>query len=174
MFANFLIKSKSQKNCHKIEFFCVFSVKTFQRARDFMLNKTSNLKFVLFVVFAVFISNAFANTDKNLGKITGEVDISLKQEKISARLKYDYVAVGEAEPEIKFYLSENFNVTKVKCGRCSAFKFDKAQRLPTLTISLEKPLQPGDRLPIEIEYNGDLKGMYHKEHRFLELGLDWF
>jgi hypothetical protein len=140
-----------------------------------MLNKTSNLKFVLFVVFAVFISNAFANTDKNLGKITGEVDINLKQEKISARLKYDYVAVGEAEPEIKFYLSENFNVTKVKCGRCSAFKFDpKAQRLPTLTISLEKPLQTGERLPIEIEYKGDLKGMYHKDHRFLELGLDWF
>ncbi|HEX8266771.1 MAG TPA: hypothetical protein VF596_15325, partial [Pyrinomonadaceae bacterium] len=140
-----------------------------------MQNKTSNLKFVLFVVFAVFISNAFANTDKNIGKITGEVDINLKQEKISARLKYDYVAVGEAEPEIKFYLSENFNVTKVKCGRCSAFKFDpKAQRLPTLTISLEKPLQTGERLPIEIEYDGDLKGMYHKEHRFLELGLDWF
>ncbi len=75
-----------------------------------MPNKTSNLKSVLFVVFAVFISNAFANTDKNIGKITGEVDINLKQEKISSRLKYDYVAVGEAESEIKFYLNENFNL----------------------------------------------------------------
>ena len=140
-----------------------------------MPNQIRKLRFILLAVIAIFISNAFANTDKSIGKITGEVDINLKQEKISARLKYDYVGVGEAESEIKFYLSENFNVTKVKCGRCQPFKFDRqAERLPTLTIPLEKPLRTGERVAIEIDYSGDLKGMYHREHRFLELGLDWF
>jgi hypothetical protein len=136
-----------------------------------MLNKLCKLQFILFVIFVIFISNAYGNT----GKITGEVDINLKREKISAQLKYDYVAVGEPEPEIKFYLNENFNVGKVKCKNCTGFKFErKTERFPTLTISLEKPLQTGERMTIEIEYNGDLKEMYHREHQFLELGLDWF
>ena len=140
-----------------------------------MPNKTCKLKFGLLALMVIFISNAYGNADENLGKITGEVNINLKQETISAKLKYDYVAVGEPETEIKFYLNDDFNVSKVKCARCQAFKFErKTERFPTLTISLDKPLQTGERVTIEIEYDGSLKEMYNKEHRFLELGLDWF
>lgn len=140
-----------------------------------MPNQIRKLNFILPAVFLFFISNAFANTDKPIGKITGEVDINLKQEKISARLNYDYVASGETEAEIRFYLNDDFNVGKVKCRICKSFKFErKTERFPTLTISLAKPLQTGERVTIEIEYDGSLKEMYKREHRFLELGLDWF
>lgn len=128
------------------------------------------LKLVLFaVLLIVFSKDAFASA------ITGEVNLSLKQEKISAKLKYVYAANGEAEREIKLYLNENFNVTKVKCRTCQSFKFDRAAKpLATLTISLEKPLQTGESLSLNIEYDGSLKEMYRKEFNFLELGLDWF
>jgi hypothetical protein len=140
-----------------------------------MLNKFGKLKYILFAIFVLFLSNAYGITDKKVGKITGEATINLKQEKISAKLEYDYVAIGEPENEIKLYLNENFNVGKVKCGRCQSFKFDRAAKpQATLTISLEKPLQKEERLLLKIEYDGSLKEMYRKEHNFLELGLDWF
>lgn len=140
-----------------------------------MLNKFCKLKFVLFVACVLCVSNAFGIDDKNFGKITGEVSLFLKQEKIAAKLKYDYVAVGEPEAEIKFYLNETFNVSEVKCRICRSFKFDReAKPLATLTIVLGKTLQRGERVLLNIEYDGSLKEMWRKEFNFLELGLDWF
>jgi hypothetical protein len=140
-----------------------------------MLNKLCRLKFVLFVACLLCVSNVFGVAEKKLGKITGEVSLFLKQEKISAKLKYDYVAIGEAENEIKFYLNENFNVARVKCRICQSFKFDReAKPLATLTIVLGKTLQKGERVLLNIEYDGSLKEMFQKEFNFLELGLDWF
>jgi hypothetical protein len=54
-----------------------------------MPNKFRRLKFVLFVAFVLFVSNVFGIDDGNFGKITGEVNLFLKQEKIAAKLKYD-------------------------------------------------------------------------------------
>ncbi len=140
-----------------------------------MLNIICKSRFAAVAVLVIFASSVFGFSAEKNGKITGEVVINLKQEKISAKLKYDYVAANEPEAEIKFYLNENFSVGKVKCGNCRAFKFDReAEPLPTLTIALKKTLQTGERLLIDIEYDGSLREMFHKEHNFLELGLDWF
>jgi len=137
--------------------------------RVLVLNK---LKFALFAVPILFFNINAYGVD---GEITGEVSINLKQEKLSAKLKYDYAAVGEPETEIKLYLNENFNVTKVRCRTCQSFKFDRAAKpLATLTISLRKPLQKNERLSLKIEYDGSLAEMYRREFNFLELGLDWF
>ncbi|HUF04945.1 MAG TPA: hypothetical protein VMM38_12315 [Aridibacter sp.] len=136
-----------------------------------MPQKIYKVSFAVIAVLAVFVLNHYANT----GKITGEINLNLQEEKIFARLKYDYVATGEPESHVKFYLNESFNVKLVECARCRSFKFDReSERLPVLIIPLAEPLQKGERLMIEIEYDGSLAEMYHREFRFLELGLDWF
>lgn len=139
-----------------------------------MLKKLCKVNFTLSIVL-ICISNVFGIANENYGKITGEINLSLKEEKISAKLKYDYVAVNEPETEIKFYFDGSFNFSKVKCRNCQSFKFDReAKPLPTLTIILKETLPKDGRLSIEIDYDGSLKDMFNKEHSFLELGLDWF
>jgi hypothetical protein len=140
-----------------------------------MMKKCCRVKVVLLIISLFLAADAFGFAEKKVGKITGDVDFNLKQQKIAAKLKFDYVAAGEPESEIKLYLNEKFNVRRVECKNCRAFNFDAAAKpLATLTIALTKTLQSGERLSLHIEYDGDFSEMFHKEHDFLELGLDWF
>jgi Peptidase family M1 domain len=112
---------------------------------------------------------------QNIGKIDGDVTINFDAETLSAKLKYDYVVTGEAEAVIKFYLNKAFDVKSVRCRLCRSFNFDRqAQPRPSLLIDLTEPLASGKRVTIEIEYGGSLNGIYNREHKFLELGLDNF
>lgn len=140
-----------------------------------MLKRYCQSKVGLFIICLFYAVQVFGSSAEKVGKITGDIDLRLKEQRILAKLKLDYVVIGEPETEIKFYLNENFNVREVKCKVCGAFKFDReAKPLAVLTIPLKKTLSPGEHLPIKIEYDGELAEMFHKEHQFLELGLDWF
>ena len=139
-----------------------------------MRNLSHCPKLLFLAISLIFTLAASGSAATDVGEITGEIDLSLKQQRISAKLKYVYVAGEVPEPEIKLYLNEKFTVSRVKCRICTAFNFDqKARRFPTLTVTLKQPLPPRERLPIEIDYEGDISESYHKEHDFLELGLDW-
>jgi hypothetical protein len=110
-----------------------------------------------------------------LGKINGEVIISFRAEELSAKMTYEYIATEQKEEAVTFYLNEAFNVKQVRCELCQSFDFDRqAKPRPSLNIKLKKPLTKGKRLPITIEYAGSLKDIYNRDHKFLELGLDWF
>ena len=144
---------------------------------------THQLKLWAFlVVFGLAGSGSAAQSHKavpekeELGKIRGEVNISLREERISAKLTYDYIMYEETET-LFFYLNENFNVKQVKCRSLQSFRFDRqAKPLPSLMLNLKESLRKGQRVSVEIEYEGSLKGIYKKEPKFLELGLDnfWF
>jgi hypothetical protein len=133
--------------------------------------------FLVLAIFLIVCLQVKGRTLNEVGRITGEVTINLREEKLIANLKYDYIATEETESSVKFYLNRNFNVKKVKCRSCTSFNFESpANSRPTLLINLKKPLQKGARLPINIEYEGDIEEIYKSEHEFLELGLDnfWF
>ena len=112
-----------------------------------------------------------------LGKIDGDIVINFAAEQLSAKLKYDYVAIEDRNDSIVFYLNSTFEVNKVTCSLCASFVFDReAKPDPSLTIKLKKPLPKGRRLTLNVEYTGSLKGIYKPDYKFLELGLDnfWF
>jgi hypothetical protein len=109
------------------------------------------------------------------GGISGEVKIDFAAQKLSAKLKYDYLASKTKESAIHFYLNEAFYVQNVTCRLCLSFNFDRqAKPNPSLIISLKRPLARGERIPLQIEYDGSLKGIYRSDYKFLELGLDYF
>jgi hypothetical protein len=111
---------------------------------------------------------------QNEGKVTGNVSLNIKEQTISAKLKYDYVNTRENESELKFYLNGDFVVSRVKCKICTAYEFDSKAKIPTLTVQLNKPIAKNERVRIEFDYSGKLGEMYHKEQEFLEMGLDFF
>ena len=128
---------------------------------------------LLVLVFSLLFS---AETQAQpLGKIDADVTINFAAETIAAKLKYDYVATEENESLIKFYLNKAFDVKTVRCRLCQSFNFDRtAEPRPSLLINLTEPLTKGKRLTLEIEYGGSLNGIYNRDHKFLELGLDNF
>ena len=136
-----------------------------------MSAKTYAALFVL--VFSLhFSTEAQAQT---LGKIDADVAINFAAETVAVSMKYDYVATEENESVIKFYLNKAFDVKTVRCRLCQSFNFDhQAEPRPSLLINLTEPLAKGKRLLIEIEYSGSLNGIYNRDHKFLELGLDNF
>lgn len=112
-----------------------------------------------------------------IGNIDGKIAINFAAEQLLAELKYNYIATEDRSDTVVFYLNEAFNVKKVTCRLCASFNFDRqADPNPSLIIKLKRPLAKGQRLPIEIEYTGNLQGVYKRDYRFLELGLDnfWF
>lgn len=135
---------------------------------------------VLFVLLWVFLSatGIQGQPDRSaIGNVDGKVVINFAAEQLSAKLKYDYIATEDRPDTVVFYLNEAFDVKKVTCRVCVSFNFDRqADPNPSLVIKLKKPLAKGQRLPLEIEYTGNLKGIYKRDYRFLELGLDnfWF
>ncbi|MGI8544234.1 MAG: M1 family aminopeptidase [Aridibacter sp.] len=134
----------------------------------------------LFPILVVLLVSCFqieGQAINETGKINGDIAINFKEEKLSAKLKYDYIAVEESESVIKFYLADNFKVLNVKCRLCQSYNIDvQSKPESSLLINLRKPLNKGERLVISIDYEGSLKNIYKKEHEFLELGLDnfWF
>jgi hypothetical protein len=138
--------------------------------------KILNLTVLCAITFLLLFSpQAKGSWADNIGKIDGEVAISFERERLSAKLNYDYVATEENETVIKFYLNEAFEVRKVRCRLCQSFNFDrKAEPRPSLVIHLKEPLSKGKSLEISIEYDGSLKGIYKRDYKFLELGLDNF
>lgn len=133
-----------------------------------------NINNYLLAIIICLILSVFSFSKDNFSNISGKIDLSINQQKISAKLKYEYLA-QEPGQEVKFYLNKNFNVLKVECKDCLSFKFDlEAKPLPTLTIPLRKTLQKGEKIQFKIDYEGDISSMFHKEYQFLELGLDWF
>lgn len=109
------------------------------------------------------------------GKITGDVSLNIKEETISAKLKYQYFALKENQNEAKFLLSGDFTIGKVKCKSCASFNHDTKERsLKVLQFKFKKPLKKNEQADFEIEYSGKLGEMYNKEQQFLEMGLDFF
>jgi hypothetical protein len=111
------------------------------------------------------------------GKINGDITISFKKQSLSAKLKYEYVALEDSESVVKFYFDQNFKILNVKCRSCQAYRVDvESKPESSLLITLKKPLIKGERLLINVDYEGSIEKIYRKEHEFLELGLDnfWF
>lgn len=140
--------------------------------------KTSSLnlnsRILVFLNAAVIVLCVAFGVSAQTGKISGDVDINFTAERLSAKLKYDYVAVEASESTLTFYLGEDFDVRRIKCAACSSSKFDKAAKpLPSVILEFK---QPQKTVKFEIEYEGSIKGIYNREQKFLELGLDnfWF
>lgn len=135
---------------------------------------------VLLALFWIFLSvfSIQGQPGKEpIGNIDGKVASNFASEQLSAELKYNYIATEDRPDTVVFYLNEAFNVKKVTCRLCASFNFDRgADPSPSLIIKLKRPLAKDQRLPIDIEYTGNLQGIYKREYRFLELGLDnfWF
>jgi hypothetical protein len=145
-------------------------------AKNFLKLEMVNLT-VLCVLgcLLLFSPQAKGQPADKLGKIDADVTINFEAERLSAKLKYDYIATEENESVIKFYLNKAFDVKRVRCRLCQSFNFDRqAEPRPTLVINLKEHLPKGKRLAIEIDYDGSLNGIYRRDHKFLELGLDYF
>lgn len=122
-------------------------------------------------------SHSQAQPADTTGKISGDVDISFRTERLSAKLAYSYIATEDAETTLVFYLGGEFDVKQIRCAACSSSKFNKtAKPLPSLIFELKKPLARGKGIKFEVEYEGSIKDIYNREQKFLELGLDnfWF
>jgi len=112
---------------------------------------------------------------ERFGSISGVVNIDFAAQQLSAKLKYDYISTEANQNAIRLYLNEAFAVRKVTCGLCLSFNFEPhAKPNPSLLINLKRPLANGERLSLQIEYDGSLKGIYRPDYKFLELGLDYF
>jgi Peptidase family M1 domain len=151
--------------------------RTSARSFDLRLKRPNPTTLFALILLLLCSFQAIGQPTSEVGKINADVAINLRVEQLSAKLKYDYIATEDAETVIKFYLNDAFSVKKVKCRLCQSFNFDRqAKPLPSLLINLKEPLLKGRRLNIEIEYDGSLKGIYKKDYKFLELGLDnfWF
>ena len=147
------------------------------KTKKFKLNLNKLFSAVFYTLtFLLFFSFQIKGQSANeIGKINADVVINFRAEQLSAKLNYKYIAAEDNETVITFYLNEEFNVKKAECRLCLSFNFDRqAERLPSLLINLKEPLPKGKKLDIKIEYDGNLKGIYNKEHKFLELGLDHF
>lgn len=144
-----------------------------------MLRRTKNYSTVAGAIICLFLSclASQAQPGSEVGKIEGDVVINFAAEQLSAKLKYDYVAIEDRNESIVFYVNSTFDVSKVGCSLCQSFVFDRqAKPDPSLIIKLKKPLPKGNRLTIHIEYSGSLKDIYKRDYKFLELGIDnfWF
>lgn len=117
---------------------------------------------------------AFPRSNAPNGKITGTVDLSIANQTLAAKLKYEYAAIEPDTSHIQFYLNRSFSVKKASCNICRQFTYSTEGSLPTVRIELARSLRRNEKLLIDFEYSGDISKIYNAEHRFLELGLDWF
>jgi Peptidase family M1 domain len=143
----------------------------------FKMRLVQKMPFILLCLLLNLTSIQAQPATDGIGKIDGKVVINFAAQQLSAELKYDYIALEDRSESLVFYLNQAFDVKRVSCRLCESFNFDRqAKPDPSLVIKLKKPLAKGQRLPIEIQYNGSLKNIYKPDYRFLELGLDnfWF
>lgn len=130
------------------------------------------IKKILLSYLFIALLNIFAIAK---GTVTGDVSLNIKEETLSAKLKYDYYSPDENQTEVKFLLNEDFVISKVKCEICSSFDHNQKDRgLTVIQLKFKKPLHKNERAKFVIEYNGKLGEMFNKDNQFLELGLDFF
>ncbi len=125
-------------------------------------------------VLLLFAVTAFSRSEATNGKITGSVDISISNKTLDAKLRYEYVAIRPEQTHLQFYLNRSFSVKNASCDICRQYVYSADGRLPTIRLELKRPLLKNEKVVIDLEYAGDISGIYNAEHRFLELGLDWF
>lgn len=128
----------------------------------------------LLVLMLVYATVSIAAFGQKTGMITGDVSLNLKEDKIAAMLKYDYIAQSDKESEVKFFLLGDFTIGSVKCAKCASVDHSTKERsLTAIKLAFKKPLKKNERVQIEFAYNGALGELYDKKEHFIELGLDF-
>jgi len=80
------------------------------------------------LIFPILLNVYFqikGQTIDEVGKISGEVTIDLKEEKLLVNVKYDYIANEETESTVNFHLDKKFIVKMLECRPCISFTFDR-------------------------------------------------
>lgn len=122
------------------------------------------------------VAGAQGGSAQQHGDVRGRVLLDLSSDSLHASLDVDYVAPTRADSTLVFYLNGTANISQVSCARCAGFRFDRGQRLPSLVITLQRPLAAGEHEAIAFRYSLSIANSHQREFSWLELGLDdfWF